>query len=173
MILVTLVIISCQSNNDEDLLNSEFSVFKKNFPELAPKISYSNVQKIINNYSAKSENFMDGITFPIMDNNEVIGRYMGTSDENISVYIDFSDYKNIITIYDATNPSKFQSVKMVLDHSTNTYKPDPKLQAKDFWCNMTCTIGAIAIASSDGPAPLMDALAVSFVIACLADCAEE
>lgn len=104
---VTLIIVSCQSNNDEDVLNSEFSKFKTNFPELASKINYVNVQKTNNDYAAKSENTIDGVTFPVMNNNKVIGRYIGTTDEKSSVYIDFSDYTNKITIYDVNDPSKF------------------------------------------------------------------
>ena len=39
-----------------------------------------------------------------------------------------------------------------------------------FWCKASWTIGAMAIAASDGPSPLMDVLAIAYQVACLADC---
>jgi len=64
---------------------------------------------------------------------------------------------------------------MVLDESTNTYNPDKNFQAKnfqveDFWCGVNCTVVAMVIAASDGPAPLMDILAISYQVSCLAQC---
>jgi len=41
-----------------------------------------------------------------------------------------------------------------------------------FWCKVSCTVGAMAIAASDGPSPLMDILAIAYQVSCLAACIE-
>jgi len=165
--------VSCQSNKEDDILSSEFLVFTVNFPELASNISYDNVQKINteNESSFKLERNVKGVTFPVMIDNVVIGRYIGSTVENTAVYIDFTDYKNKIIIYDVYNPSEFESVDMVLEEYSDSYIPVEYIQTRGgFWCKAACTIQAMAIASTDGPSPVMDVLAIAYGIACMLDC---
>jgi len=170
-LLLTVIIVSCQTDNEE--LNSEFSKFKTNFPELASKINYDNVQTNSNNKTAKSENNVDGTTFPVMDDNEVIGRYLGTNDESVALYMDFTDYTNKITIYDVNNPTNKQEFEMIYNSETGNYEPvKTDVSSRGFWCSASCALGVIAIAASDGPAPLMDYLAVAYGVACLQACKE-
>lgn len=171
--LAMMLMMNCNINENEEIQNKEFLKFKKNFPELSSKISYENIQQnnVDKRYISKSTQNIDAVTFPIMNNNKVIGRYLGDKSGNNAIYIDFNDFKNKIVIYDVNDPTKFQVLNMLYDESSNSYKPDLKYQAKaSFWCKAACTVGAIAIASSDGPAPLMDILAYTYAVACLLDC---
>jgi len=172
---VSLLTISCQSEDDnlsEQSVPSEFTTFKTAFPELITKISYENVQKtnFNKNGAAKSKNRADGVTFPIMDNNKVVGRYIGLSDESTSLYIDFSNYENKIVIYNVNDPSEFETLNTVYNSDTDKYEVDLSAYRSRFWCGVRCTVAALAIAAADGPSPLMDILAVAYQVSCLAEC---
>ncbi|MFD0931416.1 hypothetical protein ACFQ0R_02275 [Psychroflexus salinarum] len=176
LILCSLFLNSCETESSEEFNQSfkkEFLSFKSSFPELANKIDYKSIQETSAENNGKSMTKTSGVSFPIINNNKIIGRYIATIDERSAVYIDFSDYQNKIIIYDVNNPSKFESFEMVLNEKSNTYSPvyNSSLE-KGFWCDAQCTLAAIAIAASDGPAPLMDILAISFQITCLASCRE-
>lgn len=181
LFLSVILFNSCEiENNDlaEQSIDNEFTKFKTAFPNLVSKINYSNIQKTKSNDSAKSKNNIDGITFPVMNDNVVIGRYIGTTNQNTAIYIDFSDYTNKITFYDVNNIEKPETFQMVLDKSTNTYKPILDYQAKSsgwrYWlCAGGCTAVSITISLVDGPAPLMDVLAVAYQLDCVVGCAEE
>jgi hypothetical protein len=169
---------SCEKD-DSNLIeqSNKFNNFKTSFPSLASKINYDNVQKTNNGYAAKSENIVNGVTFPVMIDNKVIGRYMGTTDESTAIYIDFSDYKNKITFYDVNNIEEPETFRMVLDSSTNTYTPILDYQSKGGWryalCAAGCTAVSITIALVDGPAPLMDVLAIAYQLDCTVRCGED
>jgi hypothetical protein len=167
---------SCETENSdtmEQTTESEFLNFKTAFPDLESKINYTYIQKTSSNSNASPKGNLEGVTFPVTNNEEVIGRYIGTADEISAIYIDFSDYKNKITVYDVNDPSKSENFIMILDEATNIYSPEINSDSgKGFWCDAQCTIAAIAIAASDGPSPLMDILAISFQITCLAACRE-
>ena len=168
-----LFIASCSQYNE--VTNTEFLKFKENFPHLVANISYENLQRSsnLNDLSRyNSEEEVVGVSFPVIDEDIVVGRYIGTDDEKTAVYMDFTNYEEEIIIYDVNDPSKFNSYKMELDAENEVYIPVGLNQSRGgFWCAATCTLGALAIAASDGPFPVMDLLAVSFQAACLADCA--
>ncbi len=176
LLILTLLFVGCNSVKEELIVQSvdtEFATFKSTFPHLSNKISIANIQKgedVVRN-SKSSSRSISGVTFPIIDNEEVIGRYIGLSDESSAIYIDFSDYTNKVTVYNVNDPSVFETFEMIYNPVNGKYEPS-YIGMKGFWCAASCTIGAIAIAASDGPSPLMDFLAISFQIACLADCAE-
>ncbi len=58
----------------------------------------------------------------------------------------------------------------IYDPKTDSYLIANSSNATNGWCEVACTLGAMAIAASDGPVPIMDALAIAYGIACLADC---
>jgi hypothetical protein len=179
-IISTLIFISCSTENtltnnlDENLViqktiqndvNRYTTTFRDNFSDLSDKIGENYIQYKYSELSNKNKE-IQGLTFPIIDKNEVIGRYVGLTDESNVIYIDFENYKESITIYDVNNPSKFITVNTVYDSKTDTYTISPNKS----WCEASCTLGAIAIAASDGPAPFMDYLAVAYLISCMQDC---
>ncbi len=71
------------------------------------------------------------------------------------------DYTETVTIYDVNNSSFVENVKMVYDPERKMYIPVNLKSANGFWCGLSCGLGTIAIAASDGPTPLMDILAAS------------
>lgn len=111
-----------------------------------------------------------GFTVPVIIDDNVTGRYVGLNDESAGIYIDFTDFKNEITVYDANEPTNFQVYSMVFNPENSTYEPSTLKSSTGALCGTLCALGAIAIASSDGPAPFMDALAVTYAVACLAEC---
>jgi len=172
---------SCETeNNDlvEQSIDNEFSKFKSAFPDLSSKISLKNIQKVnIASALSKSTNSdIKGVTFPLIDDDFVIGRYIGLDDESIGFYIDFSDYTNKITVYNLNDIETPQVFEMVLDISTNTYKPvlysDYQAKWRYYLCGSACVAVSTAIALVDGPAPLMDVLAVAYLLDCVLNCAE-
>ena len=162
-----------QPVTQEITLEQKISVFKANFPEQYNNISLNNIQEVESSLT-NANTIENGITVPIEENNQIIGRYIGLTDQSASVYIDFSDYENTVRVYNVNNPSQFQDFQMVYNSTTRNYQPlfGANGESGGFWCEAGCVIGAIAIAASDGPFPLMDALAISYEIACLSDCAE-
>lgn len=173
---------SCETEkNDlvEQSVDNEFAKFKSAFLDLSSKISSKNIQKvnIASALSKSTSSDVEGVTFPIIDNDFVIGRYIGIGDESIGLYIDFSDYTNKITFYDVNNIEEPETFQMVLDIATNTYKPVLDYQAKSGWrywlCSAGCAAGATAISLVDGPAPLMDVLALAWGADCILDCADD
>lgn len=172
---------SCETENNDILeqsVDNEFAKFKSAFPHLSSKISLKNIQKVnIASALSKSINDIEGVTFPLIDDDFVIGRYIGLDDESIGIYIDFGDYTNKITIYDVNGIESPQVFEMVLDLSTNTYKPVIDLDYQNrgwrYWvCAGGCTAVSVAISLVDGPAPLMDILAVAYQLDCVLSCAE-
>lgn len=179
MFLSIILFNSCQTEENnpiEQLVDSEFAKFKIAFPDLVPKININNIQKTNskNNDRAKSESNISGVTFPVMENDEVIGRYFGLSDESSAIYLDFSNYTDYVKVYDVNDPSSFAVINMVYNKNTGEYEPASQnsFNKSYFWCDLSCTVGALAIAASDGPVPLMDVLAISYQITCMAACRE-
>lgn len=164
---------SCDKGYDEvkdEAIDNELEIFKKNFPCEFENIGIEYVQREITNKSGGDNLSKSGISFPIIDDGKVIGRYLGLSDQSAATYIDFTDYENQVTVYDVLDPSKFQIFKMIYNPEKGLYEPIILKSTTGFWCGAACALGTIAIAASDGPSPLMDILAVSFSVACLADC---
>lgn len=108
-----------------------------------------------------------------MEENNVVGRYFGTSDELEAIYLDYSNYHEYVRIYDVNNPSVYDVIPMALNDKTGNYEPIVDFQNKtNGWlCGTLCALGTIAIAFSDGPVPAMDVLAATYAVTCLADCA--
>ncbi|MEC5394891.1 hypothetical protein [Bergeyella sp. RCAD1439] len=47
---------------------------------------------------------------------------------------------------------------------------DGYVATSSFWCKAACTAAALAMIAADGPSPVMDAIAVAYQIACVANC---
>jgi hypothetical protein len=167
--IILILSSSCSNIKLDDKFKEDYEVFKASFPAYAEKISYEHVQIVDVSKQFKSTASQVVVTFPVMQDNEVIGRYYGTEDETVAYYIDFSNYKNSITIYDVNDPELFQTINMIYDPESGLYVPEYS-DFKVTWCEVSCLIGAVAIASSDGPSPLMDILAVSYEISCILAC---
>lgn len=116
----------------------------------------------------KPKHFSFFVAFPIIENELVIGRYIGLADESIALYIDFSVYTNKITVYDVNDSSQFQDFQMIYNSETGNY--EVVNTNRGFWCSVNCTVVALVIAASDGPSPLMDILAIAYQVSCLAQC---
>jgi hypothetical protein len=151
--------------------NDNFKVFKTNFPNLSSKIGLNNIQKVDIDIVTTKETSTKGVTFPVIDNNIVIGRYIGLSDESKGIYFDLSDYTKKIIAYDANNPSVHLVINMIYNPTNGNYEPSLS-SMKSYWCEIGCCLGAMAIAASDGPSPLMDILAASYCAACILECNE-
>ncbi|WGK64415.1 hypothetical protein [Croceiramulus getboli] len=172
---ILIIMTLCTSCSKEEVLNlSTYSTtkFEKNFPVESSLARYDHLQEYSSESIGKSSPDFKGVTFPIVQDNQVIGRYIGLESELSAIYIDFSDYTNKILVINVLEPETHIYLDMILDPVSGNYVPVLPTE-KGFWCSAACAIGAIAIASSDGPAPIMDALAISYSIACLADCASE
>ncbi|MHA7830598.1 MAG: hypothetical protein ACX93O_05830 [Flagellimonas sp.] len=178
-LILATILASCTEDPDTvDLqtVNSRFTVFKEAFPELAKNINTDYLQDFSSyrekpNLTGKGDaTEIDAITFPVMKEEKVIGRYYGLVDESSAIYIDYSDYQNKIVIYDVNNPSAFQTLKPDLKSKFGGYTTETT--SKGGLCAVGCGLAAAAIIASDGPAPFMDFVAVSYLAVCLADCEE-
>lgn len=169
--LSVLFIISCTTNDElKDESNIDlsklFSVFKKNFPSEFSKIAVDNIQ-----YAEAIDLRVatQGVTYPIMSGNMVIGRYFGLEDQSRAIYFDFTHYTEYITVRDVNNPSYSIERETIYDPQTNSYIVGDIRG----WCEVSCTLGAMAIAASDGPSPLMDILAISYGTTCILGCPQQ
>lgn len=174
MIFITSFFVGCNKEINEteerNPYEDKLTIFKKNFPCEYENINFDYLQELKSTKSSGSiANF---ITFPVIEDGKVIGRYIGFTDQSCAVYIDMKDYTNTVTVYDAINPSLHETVSMVYDSEKGIYIPVRLKSANGFLCSTLCAIGTIAIAASDGPVPVMDALAATYAIACLAQCLE-
>lgn len=143
--------------------------FSKQYPKEYKNINVNFIQNSKGNV-IKSIEELSKITYftaPIIENSKVVGRIVFTKGD--LVYLDYQNYKkNINTVLFKKNKTVVKlSLKTLL--SKNKYKVNIS-QSKINWCAIQCTIAAVAIAASDGPSPLMDILAISFQISCLASC---
>lgn len=151
-------------NMPENDLSAAMLTFKSNFPSEYQSLFIQNKQIL------ESENkSIVATSIPVIVNGVVKGRFFEYSDGE-SFYYDLSNYKKQVTIYNTFYSKSFQSVGMKLDLKTQAYIPDLTTACGSFWCKASCTLGAMAIAASDGPVSLMDALAFAYGIACLVDC---
>ncbi|MCV6631028.1 MAG: hypothetical protein OIF50_14340 [Flavobacteriaceae bacterium] len=163
VLTLSITLISCNkdSNPSEQIEDNSISNFENNFISEFQAKDLSYLQKVDHSF----------LTFPTIKNGMVIGRYIEYSDEE-ALYFDLSNYKKEVIVYNVFNKNEFQIIPTTLDLKTKSYKLDSSLARGGFWCKAACYIGAAAIAASDGPAPLMDALAVSYGITCIAACIE-
>jgi len=173
-LLCLLSLISCNRSDDQFVEKTtplEFKVFKNNFPHLSSMFNVDYIQTAdldLGTYKS-SQTTIKGVTFPIIEDNKVIGRYIGISDESKGVYLDYSDYTNKIVAYDANNPSFNKTFRMVYNQDNQNYEPVLN-GTKSYWCEITCCLGALAISAGDGPAPVMDIIALAFFTSCMIDC---
>lgn len=179
LLIIAIILFSCTENIDtvdQQTIDPKFTVFKESFPRLANNMNTDYLQDFSGyreNPSLLSEGEateIEAITFPIMEEEKVIGRYYGLVDESSAIYIDYSDYQNKITIYDVNNPSAFETLKPDLKSKFGGYTTEST--SKGGLCAVGCGLAAAAIIASDGPAPFMDLVAVSYLAVCLADCEE-
>lgn len=179
-LLVVFLAVGFSCSIDEEIRNAqnsnlEFSKFLSEFPEFADNIDKSSIQRTeLKNQenTIQAKNQIEGVTFPIIENGEIVGRYLGLNNESVALYFDFTDYKNQVVIYDANDSTRFEIVKIDHDSKSNRYSFEDKY-SKGGWCAISCGLGTLAIILSDGPAPVMDLLALAFEAACLADCASK
>tara|TARA_R110000868_G_C10938104_1_gene766845 strand:- start:2380 stop:2922 length:543 start_codon:yes stop_codon:yes gene_type:complete len=170
IVFCSILFINFSCNNDNPLVIEENDMsnamlsFKNNFPSEYVNLSIENKQVIKN-----GSNNLSAIFIPVIDKGIVIGRFFEHSDGE-AYYYDLSDYKNQVVTYDVINPKSMQIIGMKLDLNSQSYKPDFSTSKGSFWCKASCTLGAMAIAASDGPVPVMDVLAVAYATACLIDC---
>ena len=168
---MTSMIFSCSKGDDSIVEKTEaLKLFEKNFKNESQNLNYNYIQKSKKvKLKTNSDSSIDFTTIPIIENQVVTGRFFEYSDGD-AFYIDFSDYTKKIIIYDLANPSEFEIVEMIYNKDSNSYVPNYLGSNKTFMCKVACTIGAMAIAASDGPSPIMDILAVAYQISCVADC---
>ncbi|WP_321348721.1 hypothetical protein [uncultured Draconibacterium sp.] len=172
------IFISCDKDGAGVVENNKFydsnlTLFKSNFLVEYEGIDYSNIQDVnsVLTKSSSDSNY-EAITFPVMYDGKIVGRYIGLKDQTSAIYIDMSDYTKTITVYNVINPEQYEVVGMVYDSFDDTYIPNTLKSASGFWCGVACGLGTVAIAASDGPVPVMDVLAASYAVACLASCLE-
>lgn len=169
-IFVLFISMSCdKQTNEMELSDQRLSIFKMNFPNEYKNLRLEFLQGTIETKSSEVSPSL-GISVPVIINNEVVGRYVGLVDQSAAIYIDFTNFKNEIIVYDVINPSRFQIFKMKYDAERDVYEPFVLKSTNDALCGALCALGAIAIAASDGPAPFMDALAITYAATCLAAC---
>ncbi len=179
LLFLIAVTFSCVTES-QDVEKNQFLKFKTSFPDLADKISYKNIQSNIPTKGENSDNKQANLlTFPIMEQNKVIGRYAGTKDERSAFYVDLSNYKNKVTLYNVNNLEDKVTYKMIFDETTNTYKPmniqtkggrDGGMPWRYSLCVGACGVEAVAIASVDGPLPIMDVGALVWFGNCTTGC---
>ena len=157
---------SCDKETSEAEFNEQLSpsmaAFKANFPNEFAQLDLDRSQVI-----KDANNALLATSSPVISNNQVRGRLFQYAD-GITLYYDLSRYSEFVTTFDVFDKSS-QTYAMKFDAKSQSYQPD-FTTAGSFWCKAACTLGAMAIAASDGPAPLMDALAITYGAACLADC---
>ena len=169
-ILVLFISMSCDKQMNEMEHNEQrLSIFQMNFPNEYKNLKLEYLQNTIETKSSEISPSL-GISIPVIINNEVVGRYVGLVNQSAAIYIDFTDYKNEIIVYDVIDPTRFQVFKMKYDAERDVYEPIVLKSTNDALCGALCALGAIAIAASDGPAPFMDALAITYAATCLAAC---
>lgn len=172
MIFSLSLFVGCNKEIDEAVETNPFedrlTIFKKNFPCEYNNINFDYLQE--SKSTKSSDNTANFIIFPVMEDGKVVGRYLGFTDQSYAIYIDMSDYTNSVIVYDVINPSLHETVSMIYDSEKGIYIPVSLKSASGFWCGLACGIGTVAIAASDGPIPVMDALAATYAVACLASC---
>lgn len=172
MILSLSFFVGCNKEINEteekNLFEDKLTIFKQNFPCEYENINFDYLQE--SKSTKSSESNTDYIVFPVMEDGKVVGRYIGLADQSSAIYIDLRDYTNTVTVYDVINSSLHETVSMVYDSEKGIYIPASLKSANGFWCGLSCGIGTVAIAASDGPSPLMDILAASYAAACLTEC---
>ncbi len=145
-----------------------------NFKEQYPKeYNLLNTEYIQNDEGIiESSNELKGLnyfTIPTMIDNNVVGRLLYYNGE--TQYIDFSNYKNEVIIHIITKDKIKSSVTipMVYNSKNDVYEISG-YQNRGWLCGVGCTLATMAIIASDGPAPLMDIIAVAYYAVCMADC---
>jgi hypothetical protein len=170
-ISLSLFTLSCTKNEDQPIVQSDaLKQFEKNFNTEFSQLNYGFIQDTKSiEFPNKSEDQISFSTIPVVNGDDVVGRFFEYSDGD-AYYVDFSNYTKEIVIYNVLDPSDYEVVGMVYDPSSNSYVPNYSGSNKTFMCKVACTLGAMAIAASDGPVPLMDVLAVAYQVACVASC---
>lgn len=179
--LAIFMLISCSENelmdsSQEKTISLKSILSLNNFKELYPKeYNLLNTEYIQNNTGIiKSSNELKDLnyfTLPTMIDNNVVGRLLYYNGE--TQYIDFSNYKNEVTIHIITK-DKFKSSVTIptVYNSKNDIYEISEHQNRGWLCGVGCTLATMAIIASDGPLPLMDIIAVAFYGVCMADCLE-
>lgn len=189
ILVLTCSILNTSCTNEENLeVKSEFnnesknlSTFKKNFSNIQENLNYNYSQKseeIKSSYLAKGnvKNLSVKISqTPLMnENNSVTGRFIDI-EGSIGLYVDYSNYRKEIKIYDVDNPREAHTYPMRYNEKIKSYVPDfSNLQSRASWryvlCATSVTLAYAAACAADGPSPLLDILAFSAFTAGVATC---
>jgi len=125
-------------------------------------------------------------SYEIKDNERVYGYFYNSS--SFTTLVLFNEEWNELTVFNLKNDDSLEFERIVsgtgdiqLFDKTNNVLLEKSINPVSFGpntcgyklmlCAAGCTLGALAIAASDGPLPIMDALAVSFYIVCNTGCA--
>lgn len=170
-----LLIVSCsqdsivKKSSQQEKVIPVFSTFNENFPYLAKNIDYNYLQKVGDSKKSSGASNPEAFAAPVIKDGVVLGRYVGLANGKNAMYIDYSDYKNSITIYDVNNPENYKTLPTRLNEETGVYEVIQS--TKGFCCGAACGFGTVAIMATDGSLPFMDIIAVGFANSCLANCA--
>jgi len=114
---------SCDKQiNEKEHNEQRLSIFQMNFPNEYKNLKLEYLQNTIETKSSEISPSL-GISVPVIINNEVVGRYVGLVNQSAAIYIDFTDYKNEIIVYDVIDPTRFQVFKMKYDAERDVYEP--------------------------------------------------
>jgi len=179
-ILLSISLFSCSS--DETIDNSKLDLsklkslneFEQQFPTEYSKLETGNMQDregyIIK--SLEKFNSQDYFTMPILENNIVVGRIF--SNKGDVQYLDLKNYKKEITIsyFSKEKNNLTATFPMIYDKKIEAYIVDNSYSQKISWCEWSCYLGVAAMAISDGPAPIMDIIAIAYGVTCIEGCNE-
>lgn len=143
----------------------------------------------LNQLSSIPGDEMAAQSFPVVLNGKVTGRYFESITHNTGIYIDYSNYKQKITIYSGSNKGLHLTGSMVLDVEKGQYVFSGEYLESTFqddnsggieqeclkpwrfaWCSAGCGFESAGIAVLDGPAPVMDIVAYNYLMVCIAAC---
>lgn len=178
MVVVSVCLTSCgkedvAQNTGVDLSAVEsLDEFRQQFPTEYANLETDNIQDKDGNFVTSLENFnaLDFYTIPVITNGQVTGRIFSNSGS--IQYHDFTNYTKEIGVSNVTKNQPVTSTMFstIYDSERNAYIVDATDVELRGWCEAACYLGVAAIAASDGPGPVMDALALAYGIACIADC---
>lgn len=175
---------SCSKNEQIDVLQDEsislksitnLNDFKAEYPKEYNLLNVEFIQNdkgiIKTQAELKDLNFF---TIPAIVNDNVVGRLLYYNGE--IQYVDYTNFKNEVSIITFSKDKLKSSVMLptIYNSVNDTYEVSLyQNKASGFLCGVGCTLATMAIIASDGPAPLMDIIALAYYSVCMAECAKE
>ncbi|MCK5730796.1 MAG: hypothetical protein KAH68_06960 [Draconibacterium sp.] len=181
LLILSTVFNSCNKEDDfiqKPLLTKSLKTFKNAFPTEFNLLNWNSYKENIN--LSKVDNKIPDITFNLIES--IDGNSYYVEFEGKGFYILYSKINKEINIFKVNDPSKY----VIMPYDEITLVPDlnSELQMitlksnleENYWryslCIAGCTGVAVAIAATDGPAPLMDIVAIAFQIDCSLGCVD-